>query len=113
MYRISTQKRKYSTTPIVRVTVGADGREQEEMILLVTGMPKKEGDRFSEELVAVMNKSVFSRDIVSIPWYERMEIELRNGATLQALKIYKDNMHCSLQEGKEFIMSIKDKYQSK
>jgi hypothetical protein len=112
MYRISQQKRKYSTTPIVRVTVGADGQEKEEMVILVTGMPKAEGDKFSKELVAVMNKNVFSRDIVNIPWYEEMEIELRKGNTLRALKIYKDNMHCSLQEGKEFILSIKDKYTS-
>ena len=111
MYRISTNKRKYSTTPIVRVTVGADGQEKEEMILLVTGMPKAEGDRFSEELVAVMNQKVFSRDVADIPWYEAMENELRKGATLQALKIYKDNTQCTLQEGKEFIMSIKDQYQ--
>lgn len=110
MYRISTNKRKYSTTPIVRVTVGADGQEKEEMVLLVTGMPKAEGDRFSNELVAMMNQKVFSRDVKDIPWYEAMENELRRGASLLAMKIYIDNTHCSLRESKEFIMSIKDQY---
>lgn len=107
MYRISTQKRKYSSTPIVRVTVDAQGKEHEEIVLIAVES-KKLGDQLSEKVVKLLNAE--EERIAVKPWKTQMEDELRKGATLQALKIYKDNTDCSLQEGKEFIMSIKDNY---
>jgi hypothetical protein len=55
MYRISNTKRKYSSTPIVRVIVGEDGKEQEEIVLCAINMKKKEGDKLSEEIVKLLN----------------------------------------------------------
>jgi len=57
MYRISKNVRKYSPTPIVRVTVGTDGREQEEIVIIST-LKKKEGDLLSERIVELLNKNV-------------------------------------------------------
>lgn len=51
MYRISNNRRKYSTTPIVRVD--ADGNE--EIVLVVCNHPKKEGDVFAEQVVILLN----------------------------------------------------------
>lgn len=56
MYRISINKRKYSTTPIVKVTTDAQGRETEEILALVT-LTKKLGDALSEEIVNLLNKN--------------------------------------------------------
>jgi hypothetical protein len=58
MYRISQQKRKYSPTPIVRVTVGADGKEQEEIVLIACGQGKKAGDELSARIVTLLNSNV-------------------------------------------------------
>lgn len=54
MYRISNNKRKYSPTPIVFVTVGTDGKEQEEIVLVSTER-KKHGDAISKIIVNVLN----------------------------------------------------------
>jgi len=51
MYRISKVSRKYSPTPIVKVIVGPDGKEQEELVLLAVNMKKKEGDQLSKKMV--------------------------------------------------------------
>ena len=56
MYRISKNIRKYSPTPIVKVTVGEDGREQEEIILCAINMKKKEGDELSQRVVNLLNQ---------------------------------------------------------
>jgi hypothetical protein len=55
MYRISQNKRKYSTTPVVRVEVDKQGKEKEVQVLF-SCLPKKEGDAFMEELVNFLNK---------------------------------------------------------
>jgi hypothetical protein len=57
MYKISKSIRKYSPTPIVKVTVGADGREQE-VIVLISTLKKKEGDALSETIVQLLNKNL-------------------------------------------------------
>jgi len=56
MYRLSKNVRKYSPTPIVRVTVGADGREQEEIVLVST-LKKKDGEQLSEQIVRLLNSA--------------------------------------------------------
>jgi len=57
MYRISKNIRKYSPTPIVKVTVGEDGREQEEIVMVAVNMKKKEGDELSLTIVELLNKN--------------------------------------------------------
>jgi len=57
MYRISQSIRKYSPTPIVKVTVGADGREQEEIVMVAVNMKKKEGDELSLTIIELLNKN--------------------------------------------------------
>ncbi len=54
MYRISNQKRKYSTTPIVKVSIDANGKETEEIVAVVT-LTKKLGDPLSERIVELLN----------------------------------------------------------
>ena len=111
MYRISTKDhRKYSPNPIVKVTVDEEGKEHEDVVLIACNMKKAEGDILSKKVVELLNAEEERTSIK--PWHTLMEDELRKGAILQALKIYKDNTGCSLQEGKEFIMSIKDNYKS-
>lgn len=61
MYRISTNKRKYSPTPIVRVTVGADGKEQEEIVLIST-LKKAEGEKLSEKIVNLLNDAEYGME---------------------------------------------------
>ena len=61
MYRISTNKRKYSPTPIVRVTVGADGKEQEEIVLIST-LKKAEGEKLSEKIVNLLNYAEYGME---------------------------------------------------
>lgn len=56
MYRISTVKRKYSSTPIVKVSTDAQGKEQEEMVCICTGK-KAEGDILAQKIVELLNKS--------------------------------------------------------
>jgi hypothetical protein len=55
MYRISNTKRKYSTTPIVKVTTDDHGKETEEIVAVVT-LPKKRGDLLSVLIVEALNK---------------------------------------------------------
>jgi hypothetical protein len=56
MYRISKVTRKYSPTPIVKVTVDEEGKEHEEIVLIACNMKKKEGDELSEQVVNLLNK---------------------------------------------------------
>ena len=53
-YRISNNKRKYSTTPIVEVLVDDNGKETEKIICVFT-LPKKEGDLIAEKFVELLN----------------------------------------------------------
>lgn len=55
MYRIATKKRKYSTTPIVRVTLDGNGNEQEDIVICVV-LPKKDGDVLSNTIIELLNK---------------------------------------------------------
>ena len=57
MYKISKNIRKYSPTPIVKVTVGSDGKESEE-IVLISCLKKKEGDILSLTIVQLLNKNL-------------------------------------------------------
>ena len=57
MYAISTNKRKYSPTPIVRLSMGADGKHQEEIVLIST-LKKKEGDELLERIVRLLNNNL-------------------------------------------------------
>lgn len=61
MYRISTNKRKYSSTPIVRVTVGIDGKEQEEIVLVST-LKKAEGEALSRKVVDLLNYAEYGME---------------------------------------------------
>ena len=56
MYRISTVKRKYSSTPIVKVSTDVQGKEQEEMVCICTGK-KAEADILAARIVELLNKS--------------------------------------------------------
>ena len=55
MYAISEVIRKYSPTPIVKVTV-VDGKKTEE-IVLISNLKKKEGDALSETIVRLLNEN--------------------------------------------------------
>jgi len=57
MYRISHNKRKYSTTPIVQVLVDDQGRETEEIVAVVT-LTKKRGDLLSVLIVEALNNLI-------------------------------------------------------
>ena len=59
MYAISTNKRKYSPTPIVRLSMGADGKPHEEIIFIST-LKKSEGDAMSERIVKLLNDNVWT-----------------------------------------------------
>lgn len=54
MYRISHNKRKFTSTPIVKVET-VNGKEKETLILFCV-LPKKEGDDLLEELVDFLNE---------------------------------------------------------
>jgi hypothetical protein len=56
-YRLSTNKRKYSPDPIVKVTVDEKGREEEEIVLIPV-MKKDTGDKFSAKIVELLNQSI-------------------------------------------------------
>ncbi|MBN1183453.1 MAG: hypothetical protein JXB49_14265 [Bacteroidales bacterium] len=60
MYAISKNKRKYSPTPIVRLTMGADGKQQEEIVLVVTNMKKAVGNKMAERIVRLLNDNLSS-----------------------------------------------------
>ena len=55
MYRISNNKRKYSTTPIVEVITEKDGSETEKIVCVIV-LPKKDGDLISSNLVKLLNE---------------------------------------------------------
>jgi hypothetical protein len=55
MYRISNNKRKYSTTPIVEVLIDKDGKEDEKLICICL-LPKNEGNLLSEKIVKLLNQ---------------------------------------------------------
>jgi hypothetical protein len=55
-HRIASAKRKYSTTPIVRVTLDGNGKEQEDIVICVV-LPKNEGNALSEKIVELLNGS--------------------------------------------------------
>jgi hypothetical protein len=54
-YRISNNKRKWSTTPIVEVITEKQGNETEKIVCVFT-LPKKEGDLLSEKIVKLLNQ---------------------------------------------------------
>jgi hypothetical protein len=56
MYAISRNKRKYSPTPIVRVTMDDNGNELSEQTVCIVTLTKKEGDALSEEIVNLLNR---------------------------------------------------------
>ena len=53
MYKISKDKRKYSTTPIAIV----DETTGKETQVLYSPLKKKEGDAFMEKIVELLNKN--------------------------------------------------------
>jgi hypothetical protein len=53
-YRISNNKRKYSTTPIVEVITDAQGNETEKMVCICL-LPKNEGNLLSEKIIKLLN----------------------------------------------------------
>ena len=61
MYRVSHNIRKFSPTPIVRVTTGADGKEQEE-IVCVSVLKKADGDQISQKIVELLNSEDHARN---------------------------------------------------
>ena len=61
MYRVSHNIRKFSPTPIVRVTTGADGKEQEEMIC-ISVLKKADGDKISQKIVELLNSEDHARN---------------------------------------------------
>jgi len=73
MYRISHNKRKYSTTPIVQVHVDAQGKETEEIVAVVT-LTKKLGDPLSAVIVEALNK--LHTEYVYIPIKDTLNSQL-------------------------------------
>ena len=53
-YDISKQKRMYSSTPIVRVTIDEKNKEQEEIVCVCTGK-KAVADELAEVIVQLLN----------------------------------------------------------
>lgn len=58
MYRISKTKRKYSSTPIVRVDVDENGKEHEEIVCICTNQSKANGDALAERIVYLLNNAM-------------------------------------------------------
>jgi len=55
MYRVSKNKRKYSPTPIVKITIDKNGNETEDMVCCCVNIPKNEGNKLSELIVELLN----------------------------------------------------------
>jgi hypothetical protein len=56
MYRLSiNDKRKYSSTPIVKVSIDKNGKETEEIVMIST-LTKKGGDELSKLIVNLLNE---------------------------------------------------------
>ena len=53
-YRQSINKRKYSATPIVRVTLDDKGKEIEEIICICIGK-KDDADKMSDKIIYMLN----------------------------------------------------------
>lgn len=66
MYRLSINTRKYSPTPIVRVIVGTDGKEQEEIVFISTEK-KKIGEAMSEEIIRLLNNKEYITKNMTMP----------------------------------------------
>ena len=56
MYQISKNIRKYSPTPIVEIITDERGNTSEK-IVLISPLPKKEGNELSAKIVELLNKS--------------------------------------------------------
>ena len=54
MYRISRDKRKWSATPIAKVVIDDNGKENERLVLC-SFLPKKDGDELLEKIVKFLN----------------------------------------------------------
>jgi hypothetical protein len=67
MYAISRNKRKYSTTPIVRVAMDENGNELSEQTVCIVTLPKKEGDVLSEQIVNLLNRELLFIDFTAEP----------------------------------------------
>jgi len=59
MYKISTQKRKYSATPIVKITIDEQGKEREDIVCICTNQGKADGDALAEKIVNLLNRQLF------------------------------------------------------
>lgn len=59
MYAISKNKRRFSPTPIVRLSLGGDGKIQEEIVMIST-LKKEQGDKLSERVVRFLNDNLHS-----------------------------------------------------
>jgi len=62
MYRISTNVRKYSTTPIVEIITLPNGKVDEKIMCVIT-LPKKEGDILSKQIVEALNNNFLAEAI--------------------------------------------------
>jgi hypothetical protein len=56
MYKISSNIRKYSTTPIVEVIIDENGREKENIVICVT-LPKEKGNVLSQKIIDLLNNN--------------------------------------------------------
>lgn len=56
MYRLSSIKRKYSATPIVKIILDTNGKEQEEMACICTGK-KVDAEVLSEKIIEALNQA--------------------------------------------------------
>jgi len=54
MYRISRDKRKWSSTPIAKIVIDDNGKENERLVLC-SFLSKKEGDELLEKIVRFLN----------------------------------------------------------
>ena len=57
MYRLSIKKRKYSTTPIVKIEIDNDGKEKESIVLL-SCLPKKDGEKLMKSILELLNNNI-------------------------------------------------------
>jgi len=122
MYAISKNKRKYSPTPIVRIVIDANGKEAEE-IVLISNLPKKDGDALSETIVQLLNeqeireaiapKCISTEATIKGSWQQEFEGLMEDGNFLAAMRTYSKNTNCSLLGAKLYVNSIRSKYENK
>lgn len=103
MYRQASNVRKHSTTPIVRVTVDANGKEQEEIVLCITNMPKAEGNEFARALIEIMNSKELNDSQL-----ESITSLILNGHYIFATMCYMDYTRCSLDEARNFTHGLRE-----